>query len=320
MTAAGPVFEAAAQHPFWEWALGVPLRITIVVAVALVVQWILIRLINRVVRRMASSARKERLGQSRRAARTAELSALLMSERREQRAEAIGSLLRSVVRVAVWSIATLTVLPELGVQIAPLLASAGVVGVALGFGAQTLVKDYLSGIFLILEDQFGVGDVIDVGPVIGTVEEVTLRVTRLRDPGGVVWYIRNGEILRVANRSQGWMVAVVDVPVGYDEDLDRVREIVEAVAEDMDTDERYDDMLLSRPEFAGVESVSGDAMFLRITARAVPQQTVPLTRVIRERLKLAFDRAGIRVPILARPPIDPATGTAFGTASVPPPK
>ena len=128
------------------------------------------------------------------------------------------------------------ILPLLGINVGPLLASAGVIGVALGFGAQTLVKDYLSGIFLIIEDQYGVGDLVDVGPVIGTVEEVALRFTRLRDQTGVVWYVRNGEILRVANRSQGWTLAIVDIPIAYDENIDKVREIVDKVADDMDDD------------------------------------------------------------------------------------
>ncbi|MEY3277696.1 MAG: hypothetical protein RLZZ426_182, partial [Actinomycetota bacterium] len=184
---------------------------------------------------------------------------------------------------------------------APLLASAGVVGVALGFGAQTLVKDYLAGIFLIIEDQYGIGDVVDVGDAIGTVEEVTLRTTRLRDLSGVVWYVRNGEIVRVANRSQGWTMAVVDVPVAYDEDLDRIRTIIEAIADDMDADPAYDDVLLGRPEFGGVESVSGDAVFIKIFAKAAPEQQTTLAREIRERVKNAFDKAGVRVPVLVRP-------------------
>jgi small conductance mechanosensitive channel len=154
---------------------------------------------------------------------------------------------------------------------------------------------------LIIEDQFGVGDVVDLGPVIGTVEEVALRYTRLRDLSGVVWYVRNGEILRVANRSQGWTLASVDIPVAYDEDLDRVRDLIESVALDMDEDPTYDDMLLGKPTFAGVESMSGEAMVVRVTAKAVPEKQIILARTIRERIKLAFDRAGIVMPMMMRP-------------------
>ena len=284
-----------------DWLLTVGLRIIIIIAVALIVQITLNWVIRRVVKKASERARADRLEQMRNVTRTAELSDLLLTQRTEQRSAAIGTLLRSVVAITVWTIALLTILPMLGIDIAPLLASAGVIGVALGFGAQTLVKDYLSGIFIIIEDQFGVGDVVDVGPVIGTVEEVALRYTRLRDLSGVVWYVRNGEILRVANRSQGWTLAVVDIPIGYDEDLDRVREIVDRVGSDMDEDPAYDGMLLGRPTFAGVESVSGEAVFIRVTAKALPEKQLEAARVIRERMKVAFDRAGIVVPVVARP-------------------
>jgi small conductance mechanosensitive channel len=300
------------EQTWWEsardWIIGVPLQFVSIFVVALIAQIVLLWTIRRIVRRTTERARRERLEDSRRTMRTAELSDVLLNQRTEQRAAAIGSLLTSVVSISVWVIALLTALPLLGIDIAPLLASAGVIGVALGFGAQTLVKDYLSGIFLIIEDQFGVGDVVDLGPAIGTVEEVALRYTRLRDLSGIVWYVRNGEILRVANKSQGWTLAVVDIPVAYNVDLDKVRDIIENVAIDMDEDPTYDDMLLGKPMFAGVESMSGDAVFLRVTAKAVPEQQVPLARAIRERLKLAFDRAGIVIPVLVRPLPNMPTG------------
>lgn len=296
---------------FTKWFLGAPLYILLVLMAAWLAQATVTRGVRRAIRRAASSAQRERLGVAKRAARTAELTDIMMNERREQRAEAIGQLLKSASQLLIWGTASLLVLTKLGVDVAPLLASAGVVGVALGFGAQTLVKDYLAGIFLIIEDQFGVGDVVDVGDAVGTVEEITLRTTRLRDLSGVVWYIRNGEIVRVANRSQGWTMAVVDVPVAYDEDLDRIRNIINAIADDMDEDPAYDDVLLGRPEFGGVESVSGDAVFIKITAKAAPEQQMVLARHIRERVKLAFDRAGVRVPVLVRPyPGLPGPGTA----------
>jgi small conductance mechanosensitive channel len=296
----------AAAKPNWydgpvEWVLGTPLQVIIIVVAAFIVQIVLVRVIHKIVKRTSDRARIERLEQTRKYTRTAELSEMLMTQRTEQRAAAIGTLLTSSVSLIVWTVAVLMALEALGVNVAPLLASAGVVGVALGFGAQTMVKDYLSGIFLIIEDQFGVGDVVDLGPVIGTVEEVALRYTRLRDLSGVVWYVRNGEILRVANRSQGWTLASVDIPVAYDENLDRVRDLIESVAIDMDEDPTYDDMLLGKPTFAGVESMSGEAMVVRVTAKAVPEKQIILARTIRERIKLAFDRAGIVMPMMMRP-------------------
>jgi len=293
------------DDPAWwesidESFLGIPLRILFILVLALAAQFLLVWLIRRFVRRATERAHRERLEQTKKVTRTADLSDLMMSQRTEQRANAIGSLLTSVTSVTIWAVAALTILPLLGIDIAPLLASAGVIGVALGFGAQTLVKDYLSGISMIIEDQFGVGDVIDVGDVVGTVEEVALRYTRLRDLSGIVWYVRNGEILRVGNRSQGWTLAVVDIPVAYNENIDRVRELVDLVGADMDEDPAYDDMLLSPPKFAGVESVSGEAVVVRIVAKAIPEKQIPLARAIRERVKTAFDRAGITVPVIIR--------------------
>jgi len=298
------VIVAADKQSFWEsawgWLVGVPLQILIILVIAVVAQLLLNGVIKRIVNRASERAKVERLAQMRKVTRTAELSDLLMNQRTEQRAAAIGTLLRSAVAITIWTIAVLMILPLLGINVAPLIASAGVIGIALGFGAQTLVKDYLSGIFIIIEDQYGVGDMVDVGSAIGTVEEVTLRVTRLRDPSGVVWYVRNGEILRVANRSQGWTLATVDIPIAYNEDIEKVRQIVDKVATDMDEDPDYDDLLLGKPTFAGVESVSGEAVVIRIIAKAAPEKQVNVARTIRERMKLAFDRAGIVVPVLVR--------------------
>ena len=318
----GPVMAAPATTSFWEqavvqWFLDVPLKIAITVVAAVVARWILVRIINRVVRKAAKTARRERLGASKRAARTTELTQILMGDRREQRAESVGQLLSSIVTFTTWTIAVIVIVTTLGVDLGPILASAGLIGVILGFGAQTLIKDYISGVFLILEDQYGIGDVVDLGPAVGTIEEVSLRVTRLRDMSGVVWYVRNGEILRVANRSQGWTQSIVDVPVAYDEDIDRVRELIERLADDMDDDPTYDDILLGKPQFAGVESVSGDAVFLRITAKSAPEQQQALAREIRERVKTVFDRAGVRMPVLARATMTPHGHTPTGTS--PPP-
>ncbi len=294
---------------FWEYLQGPPLQILIIVVLAIAIRWISVFVLNRIIKKMAAQGRRERLGETRRAERTQELSEVLMSQRRQQRAEAIGTLLRSVITAAVVIIALLLILPILGIDVAPLLASAGVLGVALGFGAQSLVKDYLSGIFLVFEDQYGVGDLVDLGDAVGVVEDVTLRITRLRDLSGVVWYVRNGEILRVANQSQGWVLAAVDIPVAYDENLDTVRRCIEAVAEDMYADPQYDDMLLGKPTYAGVESVSGEAVFIKVIAKAAPEKQIPLTRAIRARVKESFDRAGVRVPVVVRP-FPPGAGGA----------
>jgi small conductance mechanosensitive channel len=308
---------------FWQtvgdWLKTNAIIIVLTVVVSFVIWWLVVRLIRRVTNQAKNRLDlQDRPGQARGVEGTQELTAVLMSARREQRFEAIAQLLRSITTFTIATLAILIILGQLGVNMAPLLASAGVIGVALGFGAQTLVKDFLSGIFLVLEDQFGVGDVVDLGPATGTVEEVTLRVTRIRDLSGVVWYVRNGEILRVANRSQGWTMAIVDVPIAYNEDLDRVRRIVEEVGVRMDGDPAYDGILFGTPTYAGVESVSGDAVFVRVTAKAAPDQQMSAGRALREQLKLAFDKAGVRVPVLVRQNLPPANPAAGGGTAAPP--
>lgn len=180
----------------FEWFLGTPVKIAVIILLAFLLRVVLIRASSRVIKR-ALLIRRDRAKQSGTAQNES-----AAQDRYEQRARSISALLRSVISVTVWSLAAIMALSNLGIDVAPILASAGVVGVALGFGAQTLIKDFLAGIFMILEDQYGVGDLIDVGPAIGTVEEIGLRVTRLRDESGIVWYMRNGEVLRVANHSQ----------------------------------------------------------------------------------------------------------------------
>ena len=282
---------------FW----GNLLSIAVIVAMAALLHYATARLISRTVKRWIAAGRSRADSLVDNPEETVELQAMIMSQRREQRARAVGQLLRSAIALAIWGTASLLVLTELGINITPLLASAGVVGVALGFGAQTLIKDYLSGFFMIVEDQYGVGDLVDVGPVTGTVEEVTMRVTRIRDMSGVVWYVRNGEILRVANQSQGWTMASAVLPVSYDADLEQIRRIVAEVGTEMYNDPEAHRMMLGRPAFAGVDAVSGEAVYIRVIAKARGGQQVTVTRELRERLKVAFDKNQIVVPVLARP-------------------
>ncbi len=292
--------------------------IAIIVGVSVVLHLLLSRLIKRAVVRWVHSGRSRADSMTDTPEATVELQSLIMSQRREQRAEAVGQLVRSGMIIAVWGTAGLLILTQLGINIAPIMASAGVVGVALGFGAQTLVKDYLSGFFMIVEDQYGVGDLVDVGEVTGTVEEVALRVTRIRDPSGVVWYVRNGEILRVANQSQGWTMAAVVIPVSYDADLEAIRQVVVRVGEDMASDPETSQRMLGRPMFSGVDAVSGEAVYVRIMAKARAGMQIPLTRELRERMKMAFDRAGIVVPVLIRPAQMGPDGIPLPPGSAPP--
>ena len=216
----------------------------------------------------------------------------LISERREQRAKTIGSVLKSFVTILIFGIAFLEIMIVMGLDITPLLTSAGILGVAIGFGAQNLVKDFLSGMFMLMEDQYGVGDVIDLGPATGTVEAVALRTTTIRDTNGTVWYVRNGEILRVGNSSQGFAVAVIDLPLSYGANLAEATKVLErklteaAEAEPVKTD------ITAKPEVLGVEKFTADNITLRVTVKTRPGRQWSVQRNLRAQLMPALEEAG----------------------------
>jgi len=270
-------------------------------AVAFVVRWVLHRAINRIVTSATARAAAHASQTPRRASRVLAQATGLNHARSTQRAATMGAVLKSTSTFVIFVMALLTIMAAFGLPVEGVLASAGVLGVALGFGAQSLVKDFLSGIFMIMEDQYGVGDVIDTGEAIGTVEDVTLRVTTLRDASGIVWYIRNGEIIRVGNRSQGWSTAVVDIQVGYSENLDVVLPLIREVARTLDEAPEWTTRLLEEPLVAGVESMAGGVITIRIIAKCAPNENFPVSRELRERVKAAFDRAGIRSPHVMPP-------------------
>jgi small conductance mechanosensitive channel len=283
----------------WEWFLGEPLMVVVTILSALVLRLVLLRSISRVVDVTIAKHDARRNQQPGRASRVLAHATGVANERHKQRTLTMASLLRSIITFTITLVTVLTVMAIVGIPLGPLLASAGVGGVALGFGAQSLVKDFLSGIFMILEDQYGVGDIIDTGEAIGTVEEVSLRVTRLRDPSGVVWYVRNGEIIRIGNKSQGWSTAIVDIPVSYAENLDKVIPLIKSVVHQMDEAEEWKSMLLEEPQVVGVESMTGTAVTVRILAKTAAEQQYGVSREIRERVKAAFDEAGVQGPPLA---------------------
>jgi moderate conductance mechanosensitive channel len=267
------------------WLIGKPLAILVIALIAVLVRWLASKAIDRVVRRAENaSLGGGRSGHNRRAAR----------------ARGLGSLLKSITTTVVFGIAVVMVLDELGMNVAPILASAGVLGLAVGFGAQNLVKDFLSGVMMMIEDQYGVGDEVDLGEAVGTVEHVALRVTRVRDVDGTVWYVRNGEILRVGNASQNWARTVLDVNVGYDQDLRRVRELLEEVAHGLWDDEDYRDVILEEPEVWGVQALTPDWVTVRVTLKTAPLKQWGVAREMRERIKARFDHEGISMQVPQR--------------------
>ena len=285
-----------------------PARIALIVVLALVLRVLLHRAIKRLVAGAAEGTVPIVLRPLHDRARSTLLEVSpLTSERRRQRADTIGSVLRSVSSLVVFGIATAMVLSELGFDLGPVLASAGIVGVAVGFGAQNLIKDFLNGMFMILEDQYGVGDVIDAGEATGTVEAVGLRTTRLRDVKGTVWHIRNGEIVRVGNKSQGWARALLDIPVAWDSDIPRVREVVLAAATTMCDDEAWAAKILEEPEVWGIEDMGSAGVLIRAVVKTAPLEQWEVARELRQRVKAAFDREGILVGV---PLSDIRSGTA----------
>ena len=272
------------------------IAIAVVALVALVGRFLLVRLVRTLTKRALTKAQVRRERAETRAEKLLAAVTFSRQERYEQRTATLGSLISNLITVAIWCIAVLTILAIVDIPLAPLLASAGVGGIAIAFGAQSLIKDFLSGIFMILEDQYGVGDLIDTGEVMGTVEDVGLRVTRVRDPSGTVWYIRNGEILRVGNQSQGWSTAVVDDPVAYDEDAAEVMAILEEVAEKFEADPEFADVLLERPSVAGVNAVTATTMTIRMSAKTTPNQHWGVQRARLERSLHTLGKAGVRSP------------------------
>ena len=223
----------------------------------------------------------------------AQAEAALVDERRTQRVRALGAILRSAASVTIFAIAGFIILGDLGVNLAPLLASAGVVGVAIGFGAQSLVRDYLSGIFMLVEDQYGVGDVITVGNATGTVENVTLRVTRMRDVNGIVWHIRNGTIDTVGNESQGWARAVIDFPVPFAADLGTIRDVLARTGEQMWHDPAWRSVMLEAPEVWGAQEITSAEVIMRIVVKTAPLRQWEVEREMRSRVKRALKEAAL---------------------------
>lgn len=256
-------------------------------------------LVHLLLRRGISAVTKQMVKQAKARSAKAETPAsrALSQARVEQRTATIGSMLRSIVAFVVWIVSALTILGILGVPLTPMLASAGVGGVALAFGAQSLIKDFLSGVFMMFEDQYGVGDLIDTGEVTGRVEEVGLRVTRLRDGNGMVWYVRNGEILRVGNISQGWSTAAVDVPIATDQNPQEAIDVLSTVATDFAADPQWEDVLLDPPSVLGVESVTASHITLRLSLKTAPNAQFAPQRALREAAVTALAHAGIKAPV-----------------------
>jgi len=213
--------------------------------------------------------------------------------RSEQRAATLAGVTVSLIRIVVWTMAVLLLLGVIGVNLAPLLAGASIVGVALGFGAQSLVKDFLSGFFILAEDQYAVGDVITIADQTGTVEEIDLRITRLRAVDGTVWFVPNGEIRKVGNAAKEWGRAIVDVIVPRKADLAAATTVISEEAAAVAADPAWSDSVLEPPEILGVDAMGVDNITVRLSTKTTPAQRTPLAREMRSRISYRLQRDGV---------------------------
>lgn len=253
-----------------DWFIGRPLTIVLILAVG----WAITRITRRVVRKTMI--------------RVAE-SSVVRDPRSSARATSISGAVASALAVVIWLIAVILVLGQLGIDLAPLIAGAGIAGVAIGFGAQSLVRDCLSGLFMIVEDQFGVGDVIDLGEPKGVVERITLRTTVLRDQDGTVWHVPNGSVQRVGNRSQLWSMALVDVVVPPAVALDDAKAALLTTAAEVSSATEFSPVVIAPPELLGVESLTVDSATLRLRVKTTPGQQFGVQRALREGVKRRLD-------------------------------
>ena len=285
-----------------EDALHTGIRIVIIIVVAVATRFLMHRAVRRLTKRTGDGKVPVMLRPLKGRAKEAAVRATgLLAERRRQRSETIRSVLQSVISIVIGSIAVILVLGELGINLAPIIASAGIAGVALGFGAQSLVKDYLNGISMILEDQYGVGDIVDLGEASGTIEAVGLRTTRVRDAEGVIWYVRNGEIIRVGNSSQGTATVIVDMPVAHGIDIEHAQSLMTSVLAEMANDPELADTYVQAPEVLGVQTVTALGMTLRAILTTIPGARYSAARIAKQRLASAFAGAGIKSPATMLP-------------------
>jgi moderate conductance mechanosensitive channel len=286
----GSLASVAAQNEtFGDWFVDHGLPIVAIVIVALVVTFLARFAVRRFQRKLEGSPSMTQVINL-------------------QRATTLTHALSATAIVVIWTLAVLLVLDQLEVNIAPLIASAGIAGVALGFGAQNVVKDTLAGFFILLENQYGVGDVVEVqttaNPVNGRVEALTLRVTSFRAFDGTLHVVPNGNIQVVSNKSRGWARAIVDVRVAYDQDVEAVREVLDELFEEMRHDPSLHDWIRDGPGVLGLERSSDYALEIRVTAETRPSKRLDVERIMRERIARRLSERSIRVPVppAAAPP------------------
>ena len=287
------IAEYWATH--WDDVLGNLISIAFIIAFAFLIRWVLHFVINRVVTRIVTGVKKKQSVTDTQALQASPLAAV----RLVQRTRTLGTVLMNVVNVTLFIIVVLLIVTTINEAILgsfALLTAA--IGAGLGFGAQNIVKDVLNGLFMVVEDQLGVGDVVDLGPATGIVEDVQIRITKVRDVNGTLWFVRNGEILRVGNMSQGWARVILDLAVPYDADVEAVEAEMLRTATELAHSSKWRSRVLEKPEIWGLESISAEAIVIRIVMKVRTSAKDDIARALRMRLKAALDAMDVKLPSL----------------------
>ena len=293
------------------WLVDRPVKVLVIVLLALLTRRIVHKAIDGLIDRLMSERSTEEKdavqaaeassGTLRREMLSEKLASLReRTDRARQRAKTLGVLFKSIASAVIGAVTLMMLLGEFDINLGPLIAGAGILGVAIGFGAQSLVRDLLCGIFMLIEDQYGVGDVIDAGDATGTVESVGLRTTRIRDRHGTLWHIPNGEIRRVGNMTQSFSKIPMEIDVAYDTDLDLAMETMKTVADGVWNEQLEEATIVEEPVISGVQNFGADAITIRLSVKTEPAEQWSTGRVLRKRLKEAFDEAGIEIPFPQR--------------------
>ncbi|WP_229727713.1 mechanosensitive ion channel family protein [Mycetocola zhadangensis] len=300
---------------FFKTPLGTLVSIVIIIVGAFAASWLLHFVIRRVVGQIVSGVKKTQGAEDTQALNVSPLAAV----RLVQRTRTLGTVLGNIVNVTVVVVTIVLIVNEIDPQIIGSLAIlTAALGAGLGFGAQNIVKDVLNGLFMVMEDQLGVGDVVDLGPATGVVERVGIRITQVRDVNGTLWFVRNGEILRVGNMSQGWARVIIDLAVPYDTDIEAVQDTMLSTATSLAQDPKWRSRILERPELWGIESISEEALVIRLVVKTRPPAKDDVARELRARLKYATDEMGIQLPTLKSVVLEGFDGAASVTGARPP--
>jgi small-conductance mechanosensitive channel len=273
----------------------VPVRIVGIIIISVLVRGALQLVIRRVTARIVSGVKRKQNVEDTQALLNSPLAAV----RLVQRTRTVGAVLSNAVTAVIVIVASLLIVATFGESITGAFALiTAALGAGLGFGAQNIVKDVLSGLFIVAEDQLGVGDIVDLGPATGVVEDVGIRITKVRDVNGTLWFVRNGEILRVGNMSQGWSRVIIDLAVPYDADTGAVQERMLATASTLAAETKWRPRVLEKPEIWGIESISAEAVVIRLVLKTRSSSKDEVARELRARLKKTLDDMGVRLPAL----------------------